>query len=288
LLRPFFGPLTGKVWFISYFLLERGAMKSALGQTPAPMMAPWYTVRTIVSGLWLAALAGMYFVLVYPIAIAEVPPSDYRFTFFWIALIYAVDLGVLSVDWVYKTIRPPRPAAPGGPVTRLNLLGMALRIAFVVSVGGSYVTGAAIATPSVFAPLQSLAGGGTIVTLANYLHSLFAFLDISFGVAIVAYEVAKIEAHKGTWRDWLIKARYPELKAFYWVFAIAVIVQGVVGVYMLGTISPWGPNPFPFVGNLAYGFETLLRHIHGPLGAGVFALFTNLIYLRLRPEFHIR
>ena len=57
---------------------------------------------------------------------------------------------------------------------------------------------------------------------------------------------------------------------------------------MLGTISPWGPSPFPFVNNLAYAFETLLRHIHGPLGAGVFALFTNLIYLRLRPEFHVR
>ena len=265
------------------------AVKSAMGQSPAPIMTQWYTIRTIVSGLWLAALAGMYFVLVYPVAIAEVPPSDYRFTFFWIALIYAVDLGILSIDWIYKTIRPPRPAAAAGPMTRLNLLGMILRIVFVVSVGGSYVTGAAVATPTVFAPFVGLlVGGGTVVTFANYLHSIFALLDITFGVLIIAYELAKIGLHKSTFKDWLWKARYPELKLFYWLFAVTVIVQGVVGVEMLGTISPWGPTPFPFVNSLAYGFETLMRHIHGPLGAGVFALFTNLIYLRLRPEFHIR
>ena len=265
------------------------AIKSAMGQSPAPVMTQWYVIRTIVSGLWLAALAGMYFVLVYPVAIAEVPPADYRFTFFWIALIYAADLGILSIDWLYKTIRPPKPAASAGPMTRLNFLGMVLRIAFVVSVGGSYITGAAVATPTVFAPfIGFLIGGGTAVTLANFLHSLFALLDSTFGILIVAYELAKIGVHKSTFKDWLFKARYPELKVFYWLFALAVIVQGVVGVEMLGTISPWGPSPFPLVNNLAYGFETLLRHIHGPLGAGVFALFTNLIYLRLRPEFHVR
>ena len=265
------------------------AIKSAMGQPTTPMMTQWYTVRTVVSGLWLASLAGMYFVLVYPVAIAEVPPSDYRFTFFWIALIYAADLGILSVDWLYKVIRPPRAAAPGGPVTRSNLLGMILRVGFVVSVGGSYVTGAAVATPTVFSPfIAFLVGGGTVVTFANFLHSLFALLDIVFGLLIVGFELAKIGMHKSTLKGWLFKARYPELKLFYWLFAIAVIIQGVVGVEMLGTISPWGPSPFPLVNSLAYGFETLLRHIHGPLGAGVFALFTNLIYLRLRPEFHIR
>jgi hypothetical protein len=263
-------------------------MKSALGQTPATVTTPWYTVRTIVSGLWLAALAGLYFVLVYPVAIAEVPPSDYRFTFFWIALIYAADLGILSLEWVYKTVKPPRPTASAGPMTRLNLVGMVLRIAFVVSVGGSYVTGAAVATPTVFAPLQFLAGGGTVVILADFLHSFFSLLIITFGSLILVYELAKIGTHKSTFRSWLVSARYPEVKLFYWVFALTVIAQGVVGVFMLGTISPYGPNPFPFVGNLAYGFEDLMRHIHGPLGAGVFALFTNLIYLRLRPEYHLR
>lgn len=70
------------------------------------------------------------------------------------------------------------------------------------------------------------------------------------------------------------------------MFAIAVIIQGTVGVFLLGTISPIGP--FPFIGNLTYSLDTLLRHIHGPLGAVTFALFTNLIYFRLRPEFSIR
>lgn len=263
-------------------------MKSAIGQTPSTTVTGWYTVRTVVSGLWLAGLAVMYFVLVYPVAIAEVPPSDYRFTFFWIAAIYAVDLGVLTFQWIYRTVKPPKPAAAGGPMTKLNTFGMILRIAFVVSVAGSYVSGAAVATPTVFGALSILAGGGTVVMLANFLHSLFAMFDIIFGVAIVAYEVGKIARHKATVKDWLFKARYPEVKLFYWLFAIFVIVQGVVGVFMLGTISPYGPYPFPFMGNLTYGLETLFRHIHGPLGAGVFALVTNLIYLRLRPEFHIR
>jgi hypothetical protein len=235
-----------------------------------------------------AALAVLYFVLVYPVAIAEVPPADYRFTFFVIAVMYAIDLGILSLEWLYKLVRPPKAVPPAAAMTKLNGIGMGLRTAFVVSVGGSYVTGAAVATPAVFAGLQSLAGGGTIPILADYLHSIFASLLVAFGVIIVAFEVIKIGAHKSTFRDWLVKARYPEVKLFYWLFAIAVIVQGVVGVFLLGTISPVGPFPFPFVGNNAYAFETLLRHIHGPLGAVTFALFTNLIYLRLRPEFSVR
>ena len=233
-------------------------------------------------------MAVLYFVLVYPVAIAEVPPADYRFTFFFIAAIYAVDLGILSLEWLYKVVRPPRAVPPAVAMTKLNALGMGLRTAFVVTVGGSYVTGAAIATPTVFAPLQILAGGGTIPIFANYLHSIFATLLVVFGLSIVVYELAKIGVHKSTFKDWLVKARYPEVKLFYWLFAIAVMVQGFVGVFLLGTISPIGPFPFPFVGNLAYSLETLLRHIHGPLGAVTFALFTNLIYFRLRPEFSVR
>ena len=263
-------------------------MQSPPGQTLQPVMMKWYTTRTVISGAWLGVLAILYFVLVYPVAIAEVPPSDYRFTFFFIAAIYAVDLGILSIEWLYKVVRPPRSIPPAAATGKLNMLGMGLRTAFVVSVGGSYITGAAVATPTVFSSLQFLAGGGTVPILADYLHSIFATLLVAFGLVIVIYEVAKIGAHKGTWKDWLVKARYPEVKLFYWAFAIAVIVQGFVGVFLLGTISPIGPFPFPFVGNLAYGLETLLRHIHGPLGAVTFALFTNLIYFRLRPEFSIR
>ncbi|MDG6901410.1 MAG: hypothetical protein JRM80_05555 [Nitrososphaerota archaeon] len=264
-------------------------MQSPAGQTlPQQVMMKWYTTRTVLSGAWLGALAIMYFVLVYPVAIAEADPSDYRFTFFVIALIYAVDLGILSLEWLYKVVRPPKAIPPTTAAGKLNALGMGLRTAFVVSVGGSYVTGAAVATPTVFAFLQFLAGGGTVTILADYLHSIFATLLVTFGLVIVIYELAKIGKHKGTFKDWLVKARYPEVKLFYWMFAVAVIVQGFVGLFMLGTISPIGPFPFPFVGNLAYGLETLLRHIHGPLGAVTFALFTNLVYFRLRPEFSVR
>ena len=232
------------------------------------------------------ALAVLYFPLVYPIAIAEVPPADYRWSFFIIAVIYAIDLGILSLEWLYKLIRPPRAIPSGGPVGRLGSLGMGLRMALVLMVGGSYVTGAAIATPTVFSSLQFLVGGGTVVILADYLHSLFATLIIAFGAAVVIYEAAKIAAHKQTWEDWLVKARYPEVKLFYWAFGISLIAQGIIGLYLLGSISPIGP--FSLLPNNSYDFENLLRLIHGPLGAVVFVLFTNLIYLRLRPEFRVR
>jgi hypothetical protein len=263
-------------------------MQSPPGQTIQPMMMKWYTTRTVLSGVWLGALAVLYFILVYPVAIAEVPPADFRFSFFFIAAIYAVDLGILSLEWLYKVVRPPRAIPPAAPMTKLNALGVGLRTAFVVSVGGSYITGAAIATPTVFGSLQFLVGGGTIPIFADWVHAIFATLLVAFGVVIVAFELLKIGAHKSTFRDWLVKARYPEVKLFYWLFAIAVMVQGFVGVLMLGSISPIGPFPFPFVGNLAYSLETLLRHIHGPLGAVTFALFTNLIYFRLRPEFSLK
>ena len=261
-------------------------MKSPAGETLSPVALRWYASRTIVSGLWLAALAGLYFVLVYPVAIAEVPPSGYRVSFFFIAAIYAIDLGVLSVEWLYKVVRPPRAAAATGPLGRLGVLGMGLRVAFVIMVGGSYVTGAAVATPTVFSSLQFLAGGGTIVILANYLHSIFATLLIGFGVVVVVFELAKVAVRKQSLKDWLFKARYPEIKLFYWFFALTLIAQGVIGVLILGTVSPVGP--FGWLGNMPYSLETLLREIHGPLGAVVFVLFTNLIYLRLRPEFRIR
>jgi hypothetical protein len=247
----------------------------------------WYKTRTVLAGLWLVALAILYFVVVLPLADAEVPPDFYRFPFSFITLIYAADLTILGCDYVYKLVRPPKPPIPQG-VDKLNVLGMVLRTGFMICVGGSYLTGAAIATPTLFSPvLTYLPFLGSFVTFtSNYLHSIFALLIVSFGVAIVAFELAKIAAHKSTLHDWLIKARYPEIKLFYWLIAICVIIQGILGLYLLGTISPIGP--FALVGNNSYGFETFIRHIHGPLGALIFALFTNHIYFRIRPEFRIR
>lgn len=261
-------------------------MQGSGSGTASPAGLKWYKTRTVISGLWLAGLAGLYFVLVYPVAIAEVPPSDYRFTFFIIALIYAIDLGILALEWAYKVVRKPTARPAQEKVGRQGVLAMILKIGLVVSVGGSYVTGAAVATPTVFSSLQFLAGGGTVVIFADFLHSVFATLIIAFGVALLVFEVGRIAMKKSTWRNWLLKARYPETKLFYWFFGIAVIAQGILGLFLLGTISPIGP--FSILGENTYAFETLVRHLHGPLGAVVFALFTNLIYLRLRPEFHIR
>jgi hypothetical protein len=251
----------------------------------------WYWTRTIVAGLWLVALAGLYFVLVLPIANAEPTPSNFRFPFSFITLIYAVDLAILGIDYVYKLARRPSIPPPQGHIGKLNIIGMALRFGFMTVVGGSYVTGAAVATPTVFQPVLTIFPflGSNVVYVANYLHSLFALLIIILGVGIVAYELAKIGAHRGSFKTWLAKARYPEIKLFYWLFGIAVIVQGFLGLYLSASISPFGPySLFGLFGSQSYSWEYLIRHIHGPLGALVFALFTNHIYFRIRPEFHIR
>ncbi len=247
----------------------------------------WYKTRTVIAGLWLLALVFLYFVFVLPLADAEVPPDFYRFPFSFITLIYAADLTILGIDYVYKLARPPRPPAHH-EVHKLDVLGMVFNTGFMLSVGGSYLTGATIATPSLFAPVLAFLPflGNTVTFAANYLHSLFAALIVGFGVTIVVFELIKIGAHKSTFQDWLIKARYPEIKLFYWLIAIAVIIQGTLGLFLLGTISPIGP--FALVGNNSYAFETLVRHIHGPLGALIFALFTNHIYFRIRPEFRFR
>jgi len=239
-----------------------------------------------VSGLWLAALAGLYFVLVYPVAIAEVPVADYRFDFNIIAAIYAIDLGILTVEYFYKLLRPPTTLTTPAPVTKSNALGMALRTGFMLAIGGSYVTGAAVATPTVFNAFVQLLGAPSTVFYADYLHAIFATLIIAVGAVVVVFEIAKIVMKKSNFRDLFVKSRYPEIKLFWWFLAIGVLAQGIIGLFLLGTISPLGP--WGLLGSNGYSFESLVRHIHGPLGAVVFALFTNHIYFRLRPEFHIR
>jgi len=254
--------------------------------TPSTAFVPLYKTRTVISGLWLAALAGLYFVLVYPVAIAEVPAADYRFDFNIIAAIYAVDLGILTVEYFYKLVRPQTSYYSPGRIGRSNAFGISLRTAFMLVIGGSYVTGAAVATPTVFNSFAQILGATSTVFYADYLHAIFATLMIAVGAVIVVFEVARIAMKKSTIRDWFIKARYPEIKLFWWFFAVGVLAQGVLGLFLLGTVSPLGP--WGLLGSNGYSFEDLARHIHGPLGAVVFALFTNHIYFRLRPEFHIR
>jgi len=250
------------------------------------MMTAWYKTRTVVSGLWLAGLAGLYFVIVYPVAIQEVPYANYRFDFNIIDAIYAINLGILATEYIYKLVRPPASMAGTGSIGRSNGVGMVLRFALMLSIGGSYVTGAAIATPPVFNQLTAYLGAVNTVWYANYLHSIFATTIIVVGALIILFEVGKIGTKKSNFRDWFVKARYPEIKLFWWLLAVAVIAQGALGLFLLGTISPLGP--WALIGSNAYSFETLARHIHGPLGAVTFALFTNHIYFRLRPEYHLR
>jgi hypothetical protein len=81
----------------------------------------------------------------------------------------------------------------------------------------------------------------------------------------------------------------PEIKGFYWAIGICVIAQGILGLFLAGTFTPYGPyGMFGLSGSQSYGFEHVIRQIHGPLGALIFALFTNHIYLRIRPEWHVR
>jgi hypothetical protein len=250
----------------------------------------WYWIRTVVAGLFLIALAVLYFVLVLPVANAEIPPSNYRWMFQFITLVYAADISIMSIEFFYRLYRPAGATPPrSSPINRSDALGMILRFGFMLVLGGQYLTGAMISTPSVFQPAFNLFPsslvGISVPIFADYLHTIFAGLIIAIGLAIVGYELVKIYLHKSSWRDWLANPRYPEIKALYWIIAIAVIIQGILGLFLLGTISAIGP--FGLVGLNSYGFETTVRHIHGPLGAVIFALFSNHIYYRIRPEYRI-
>jgi len=266
-------------------------------QTPVYTGSPtleqrkWYWTRTVIAGLFLVTLAVLYFVLVLPVANSEVPLSNYRWPFQFITLVYAVDIGVLSIEYFYKLYKPGKPAPTReAPIGRWDILGMALRFVFMLVLGGQYLTGAMISTPSVFQPafniFPSSLVGNSVPIFADFLHSTFAFLIIIIGLAIFVLEVVKVALHKQTFNEWLFKARYPQIKALYWLITLVVIVQGTLGLFLLGTFSPVGP--FGFVGLNSYGFETTVRHLHGPLGAVIFALFSNHIYYRIRPEYRIR
>jgi hypothetical protein len=250
-----------------------------------------YWARTILAGLILVGLALLYFVLVLPVANAAIIPSNYRWPFQFITIFYAIDLSVLGIEYIYRLgVRAKPPPPRESPVGKSDVLGMVLRSGFMLILGGQYLTGAMISSPQVFQSAFNLFPsslvGVSVTIFADSLHTLFAGLIIAFGLAIIVFEITKIALHKSTWSNWLVKARYPQIKALYWLIAIVVIIQGTLGLFLAGTISSIGP--FGLVGLNGYGFETWVRHIHGPLGAVTFALFTNHVYYRVRPEFRIK
>ncbi len=262
-----------------------------------PTMAPadtthikWYKTRTVISGLLLLVFAVGYIGFILP-ADNAVAPLNYRFPFSFETNIYVVVLAILGIHWFYRLARPASIAPRTTPVGKVDVLLMVLRSAFCITIGGSYLTGAAIASPNLFAPISTMPVIGPIVgqsvaIFADYLHTTFAGLLVAFGLAMVVIEIIKVVMKKQTVADWLVKARYLENKIDYWILGIAVIIQGTLGLFLAGTFSSIGP--YGLLGLNSYSFETLVRHIHGPFGAFVFIVMFAAVYLRVRPEFSIR
>ena len=247
----------------------------------------WYKTRTAISGLLLLAFGVLYIGVILPIANVSAP-LNYRFPFSFETNIYVTVLALLGIHWFYRLARPASVSPRTNPVGKLDVLNMIFKSVFCLVVGGSYLTGAMVASPEVFAPITSIPMvGPSVVIFANYLHTTFAGLLVAFGLAIIALELIKIFAVKqGTLGDWLFKARYRESKIVYWILGISVIIQGTLGMFLAGTFSSIGP--YGLFGLNSYSFESLVRHIHGPFGAFVFITFFAAVYLRARPEFSIR
>jgi hypothetical protein len=250
----------------------------------------WYKTRTAIAGLFLLAIGVLYIGVILPIANVA-PPQNYRFPFSFETSIYVAVLAILAIHFFYRLAKPAGVPVREKPVGASEVLGMVFRAAFMITLGGSYLTGAAIATPSLFVSLSSTPVLGSIIgqnvtAYADYLHTTFAGLIVAFGLAIVVLEILRLLVHKQTLSGWLGFGRYFEEKLLYWIIGIAVIIQGTFGLFLAGTFSSIGP--YGLLGTNSYGFESLVRHIHGPMGALVFSLFFAAVYLRIRPEFHIR
>lgn len=259
----------------------------------SPAMAPvettstkWYRTRTAISGIMLLAFGIAYIGIIAP-ADNVLAPQNYRFPFSFETSIYVIVVCSLAVHWFYRLARPAAVAQRENPVSKLDVLGMILRSGLVLTVCGSYLTGAMIASPQLFAPVTSFSFVGLSVPIfADYLHTTFAGLDVAFVLAIVVFEILRIATKHGTIADWLAKPRYIETKITYWCMGIAVIIQGTLGLFLAGTFSSIGP--YGLLGLNTYSFETLVRHIHGPFGAVVFMTVFAAVYFRARPEFSIR
>lgn len=262
---------------------------SAMSHVDTSSMS-WYKTRTFIAGIFLVAIAVLYIGFILPIANTPAP-QNYRFPFSFETSIYVAVLAILGIHFFFRLAKPASVPTRQNPVGLSEVLGMVLRAAFMITIGGSYLTGAMTATPTLFVSLSStpVLGaivGQNIVMFADNLHTTFAGLIVAFGLAIVVLEILRVVLHRQSVGNWLGIGRYPEAKILYWIVAIAVIIQGILGMYLAGTFSSIGP--YGLIGLNQYGFESFVRHIHGPMGAFVFSLFFASVYMRIRPEFHIR
>ncbi len=249
-------------------------------QTAAQMR--WMKTRLTVSGLFILALGVFYEGVVLPATSFET--AVYRYPFSFEADIYLIAVILMAMHYVARFFVPKRASAEPVKMTRILGLEMALKVAFLLSVGGSYLTGTMIASPEIFTPMTFLTGA--TIPFALNLHSLFATLLIGTGIAIVVLEVARIVTKRLTLKQWLFSARFLEAKVLYWILAAVVIFQGILGLYLLGSISPIGP--FGLIGLNSYAFESLVRSLHGPTAAVLISLFYGMVYLRLRPDYSIK
>ncbi len=242
----------------------------------------WMKTRLTVSGLFILALGVFYEGIVLPATSFET--AVYRYPFSFEADIYLIAVILMAIHYVTRFFVPRRASTEPVKITKTIGLEMALKIAFLLEVGGSYLTGTMIASPEIFTPMKLLTGA--TLPFALNLHSLFATLLIATGIGIVVLEVARIATKRLTLKQWLFSARFLEAKVLYWVLAAVVIFQGVLGLYLLGSISPIGP--FGLLGLNSYGFEALLRSLHGPTAAVLISLFYGMLYLRIRPDYSIK
>ena len=242
----------------------------------------WTKTRLTISALFIVALGFFYEELVLPATSFET--AVYRYPFSFEASIYLVAVILMALHFIVRLFVPRHSSVEPVKVTRTIGLEMILKVAFLLEVGGSYLTGTMVASPEIFSSLSFITGG--TLPFALNLHALFATLLISTGIAIVVLEVARIATKRLTLKQWLVSARYVEAKALYWVLAIVVIFQGILGLYLLGTISPIGP--FSLIGLNSYAFEALVRSLHGPTAAVLISLFYGMVYLRIRPDYSIR
>ncbi|MDG7000762.1 MAG: cytochrome b/b6 domain-containing protein [Nitrososphaerota archaeon] len=253
---------------------------------PESQSKTMFRARTAISGVFLLVLGIFYVGFIDPLASGAAVVGNYRYPFSFEANIYTVFFVLYAIHFFYRLARPAK--ATYGQPTQIGadrILGMALRTAFLVAVGGSYLTGTMVSTPAIYAFATSLAGGD-IVGFAQNLHLTFALALVVLGVALVAYEIVRIARHKQTTRELFFGARYPWIKVLYWAIFIGVIIQGTLGILLAGTVSPIGP--FAIIGPNAYGVESLVRHIHGPFAAVLISIFYGHLYMRIRPEFHLR